>query len=104
MGNVKRAMLMYTTRLRLVTADFDVGMGNITKMSPRHHVVRFSQSQHHIIDSANAPGAYDERVEHWLYVGGRAAADADSALSSRLMLQRLAQFCVTCIDFLSESH
>ena len=64
----------------------------------------FSQSQYHIIDPTNSGGALDDSIEHRLHVGRRAADDAEHLGRRRLMLQRLAQFCVAFLDFFEQAH
>src|SRR5439155_6234751 len=54
-GNVERTMFAHPAILWLINTDLsatDRGYG--TKMSPRNHRVRLSQSQHHIINPANS--------------------------------------------------
>ena len=62
------------------------------------------KSQHHVIDPANPRGALDDGVEHRLHVRRRAADDAEHLGRCRLMLQRLAQFCVALLDFFEQPH
>ena len=63
-------------------------------MSPQNHSVALAESQQHVINPANSRSALDDGIEHRLHVSGRAADDAEHLGSCRLMLQRLAQFCV----------
>ena len=49
-------------------------------------------------------GALDDGVEHRLHVRGRAADDAEHLGRCRLMLQRLAQFCIALLDFFEQPH
>ena len=73
-------------------------------MSPRNHSVPLAESQHHVINPTNPRGALDDGVEHRLHVRRRAADDAEHLGRCRLMLQRLAQFCVALLHFLEQSH
>ena len=73
-------------------------------MSPRNHSVPLAQPQHHIIDPTNPRRALDDGVEHRLHVRRRAADDAEHFGRRRLMLQRLAQFCVALLDFFEQPH
>ena len=74
-----------------------------TKMSPRNHNVPLAESQHHVIDPTNLCGALDDGVEHRLHVRRRAADDAEHLGRRRLMLQRLAQFCVALAEFFEQA-
>ena len=71
-------------------------------MSPRNHSVPLAESQHHVIDPTNPRGALDDGVEDRLHVRRRAADDAEHLGRRRLMLQRLAQFCVALAEFLEQ--
>ena len=73
-------------------------------MSPRNQTVTLAESQHHIIDPTNPGGALDDGVEHRLHVRRRAADDAEHLGRRRLMLQRLAQFCVALSEFFEQAH
>ncbi len=73
-------------------------------MSPRNHSVALVESQHHVIDPTNPGRALDDGVEDRLHVRGRAADDAEHLGRRRLMLQRLAQFCVALAEFLEQPH
>ena len=73
-------------------------------MSPRNHRVALAESQHHVIDPTNLRRALDDGVEHRLHVRGRAADDAEHLGRCRLMLQRLAQFCVALLDLFEQPH
>ena len=73
-------------------------------MSPRNHSVPLAESQHHVIDPTNPGGALDDGVEDRLHVRRRAADDAEHLGRCRLMLQRLAQFCVALLDLLEQPH
>jgi hypothetical protein len=57
---------------------------------PYDQTVTVDQSQHHVINPANFCSALDDRVEDRLYVGRRAADDAEYLGGRRLMLQGLA--------------
>ena len=71
-------------------------------MSPRNHTVALAESQHHIINPANPRRALDDGIEHRLHVRRRAADDAEHLGCCRLMLQRLAQFCIALLQFLEQ--
>ena len=73
-------------------------------MSPRNQTVPLTESQHHVINPANPRGALDDGIEHRLHVRRRAADDAEHLGRRRLMLQRLAQFCVALLDLLEQPH
>ena len=73
-------------------------------MSPRNHSVPLAESQHHVINPTNPGGALDDGVEDRLHVRGRAADDAEHLGRCRLMLQRLAQFCIALLDFFEQPH
>ena len=72
-------------------------------MSPRNHSVALVESQHHVVNAANPRRALDDGVEHRLHVGGRAADDAEHLGGRRLMLQRLAQFCVALLNLFEQA-
>ena len=61
-------------------------------MSPRNYNVTLTQSQHHVIDTANLSCALDDCVEDRLHIRRRAADDAEHLGGGGLMLQGLAQF------------
>src|SRR5262245_60062862 len=73
-----------------------------TKVSPRRHHIALAKSQQHVVDPTNPRGTLDDSVEDWLNVSGRAADDAEHLGGCRLMLQRLAQFGVTLLQFLEQ--
>ena len=73
-------------------------------MSPRNHTVPLVESQCYVIDSTNPRGALDNGIEDRLHVCWRAADDAEHLRRRRLMLQRLAQFCVALAEFAKEAH
>ena len=103
-GNVERAMLAHPAKLWLINTDLDAARyGYGTKMSPRNHHVPLAESQHHVINPTNPGGALDDGVEHRLHVRRRAADDAEHLGGRRLMLQRLAQFCVALLEFLEQA-
>ena len=97
-------MLAHPAILWLINTDLDAGDGYGTKMSPRNHSVPLAESQHHVINPTNPCGALDDGVEHRLHVRGRAADDAEHLGRCRLMLQRLAQFCVALLEFFEQPH
>ena len=68
---------------------------------PAQPYVTLAESQHHVIDPTNPRGALDDGVEDRLHVGGRAADDAEHLGRRRLMLQRLAQFCIALLSSLN---
>ena len=57
-----------------------------------------AESQHHVINPTNPGGALDDGIEHRLHVRRRAADDAEHLGRCRLMLQRLAQFCIALLS------
>src|SRR5688572_20229750 len=71
-------------------------------MSPRNYNVTITQSQHHVIDTANLSCALDDCVEDRLHVRGRAADDAEHLGRRRLALQSLSQFRVALLNFLEQ--
>ena len=97
-------MLAHPAKLWLINTDLDAADGYRTKMSPRNHHVLLAESQHHVINPTNPRRALDDGIEHRLHVRGRAADDAEHLGRCRLMLQRLAQFCVALLDFLEQPH
>ena len=97
-------MLANPAKLWLINTDLDADDGYGTKMGPRNHNVPFVESQQHVVDPTNPRSALDDSVEDRLYVRRRAADDAEHLGRRRLMLQRLAQFCVTLLDFLEQAN
>ena len=95
-------MLAHPAKLWLINTDLDAADGDRTKMSPRNHNVAFTESQHDVIDPTNLRRALDDGVEHRLHVRGRAADDAEHLGRCGLMLQRLAQFRVTLLEFFEQ--
>ena len=73
-------------------------------MSPRNQSVSLAESQHHVIDPTNPRRALDDGVEDRLHVRRRAADDAEHLGRCRLMLQRLAQFCIAFLQFFEQAH
>src|SRR5262249_22317779 len=73
-------------------------------MSPRHHCVSLAKSQHYVINPTNPGCALNDGVEDRLYVRGRPTDDAEHLSGCRLVLQRLAQFCVAPLKFFEEAH
>ena len=88
----------------LINTDLDAANRYGTKMSPWQPSVPLVESQHHVINPTNPGGALDDGVEDRLHVRGRAADDAEHLGRCRLMLQRLAQFCVALLDLLEQPH
>src|SRR5262249_41213412 len=103
-GDMKRAMLAHPAIPWLIKTDLGAANGHGTKMSPRYRHVPLAQSQHHIVNSTNPGGALDDGVEDRLYVRGRTANNAKHLGCCGLMLQCLAQFCVTLLDLLEQPH
>ena len=97
-------MLAHPAKLWLIDTDLDASDRYGTKMSPRNHNVPLAESQHHVINPTNPGGALDDGVEDRLHVSGRAADDAEHLGGRRLMLQRLAQFCVALVEFFEQAH
>jgi hypothetical protein len=62
------------------------------------------EPQHYIINATNPRSALDDGVEDRLNIRRRAADDAEHFGGCRLMLQRLAQFCVALLDLLKQPH
>src|SRR5574341_2615663 len=62
-----------------------------TKVSPRSHHIALVESQHYVINTAHSRRALNDGVEHRLYVGGRAANDAEHFGGCGLVLQSLLQ-------------
>ena len=73
-------------------------------MSPHNHIIPLVESQHHVINPTNPGGAFDDGIEHRLHVGRRAADDTKHLGRCRLVLQGLAQFCVTVLSSLNKPH
>ena len=62
------------------------------------------KTQQYVINPTNSGRALDDGVEDRLHVRRRAADDAEHLGRCRLMLQRLAQFCVALAEFLEQPH
>src|SRR4029450_1915014 len=75
-----------------------------TKMSPQNRSVPLVESQRYIINPTNFCRAFDDGVEDWLHISGRAADDAQHLGRCRLMLQGFAQFCVALLQFIKQPH
>ena len=103
-GNVERAVLAHPANLWIIDTDLLADIRYGTKMSPQNHNVSLVESQHHVINPTNSGGALDDGVEDRLHVGRRAADDAEHLGRRGLMLQRLAQFRVSLIEFLETSR
>src|SRR4029079_1149595 len=73
-------------------------------MSARHPLITVAESQHHIVDPTYFSGALDDCVKHRLDVGRRTADDTEYLRCRRLMLQRLAQFCVAFLYLFEQAH
>src|SRR5262245_20120082 len=85
-----------------VYTDLEASNGYGAQMSTCHHCVLLSESQHHVINSANPSGALNDSIQDRLHIRGRAADDTEDLGRCRLMLQRLAQFCVALLEFLEQ--
>jgi hypothetical protein len=88
----------------LIHTDLDTVSGYGAKMSSHNHSVSLVESQHHVINPTNPGGALDDGVKDRLHVRGRAADDTEHLGGCGLMLQGLAQFCVTLAEFLKQPH
>src|SRR5437899_2373639 len=53
---------------------------------------------------AQLHGASDDRVEDWLHIGLRLADDAQNLSGCRLLLKRLGQVAIACLQLLEEPH
>src|SRR5262249_33879635 len=102
--NMERAMLANPAMVWLINIDLDAANRDGTKMSPRRHNISVAESQQHVIDPTNPSSTLDDGVEHRLHVRGRAADDPEHFGRCRLMLQRLARFCVTFLQFLDQRY
>src|SRR5262245_54776549 len=78
--------------------------GHRTKMSPNDLHAPINEPQYYVINPANPRGAFNDGVEHWLHVPGRPAYDSKHLGGRRLNPQGLAQFCITRLDLLEQSH
>ena len=101
---MERAVLAYPVKLWSIDNARGTGIRYRPKMSPQDHSIPLVKSQYHIIDPTNPGRALDDGVEHRLHVRGRPADDAEHFGSRRLMLQRLAQFCIALLQFLEQPH
>src|SRR5262249_22469828 len=88
----------------LINTDLDTTKRYRPKMGSLNHNVLLPESQKHVINPTNPRRALDDGVEDWLYVGRRAADDAEHLGGCRLMLQGLAQFRVALLDLLEQPH
>src|SRR5262245_39712447 len=96
---MERVMLVHPSILWFINTDLDAGGGYGTKMGPQNHSVPIEESQQHVINPTNPGSALNDGIEHRLHVRRRAADDAEHLGGCRLMLQRLAQFCVALSEF-----
>ena len=103
-GDVERTMLAYQANLWLIRTDLIAADRYGTKMSPRKRSVPLVEAQHHVINSTNPRGAFDDGVEDRLHVSRRAADDAEHLGRCRLMFQSLSQFCVALLQFLEQPY
>src|SRR5437867_12726680 len=101
---MERPVLTHPENVRLVEADPSATNGYGAEVSPSNRVVALVQSKYHIVDRANAGRALDDRVEHWLHIGGRAADDAENFRGRRLVLQRLAERTVALLQLVEETN
>src|SRR5262245_57439714 len=91
-------MLANPTNLGLIDIYLDATNRYGTKMSPWNRSVSFVESQQHVIDPTNPGGALDDGVKDRLHVRGSTTDDAEHLSGCCLMLQCLAQFCITFLD------
>src|SRR5262249_30283299 len=103
--NVERAMLVHPAKPWLINTHLDSpnGYEYRAKMSPCHQTFPFKESRRNIVNPTNRDSAVDDRIEHRLHVRRRAADDSQHLGGSRLMLQRLAQFCIALLDFFEQT-
>ncbi len=97
-------MFAHPEILWLINTDLKALAWYGTKMSPCNHSAPLAKSQQDVVDPTNPGGALDDGVEDRLYIRWRAADDAEHLGRCRLMLQRLAQFCVALLDLLEQPH
>src|SRR5262245_43761085 len=95
-------MFTHPVKPWIIITDLKADMRYGTKMSARNHSTSSAKSQHHVINPANARGAFYDGIQHRLHIGGRATDDAEHLGSGRLMLQRLAQFRIAFLDLLEQ--
>ena len=72
-------------------------------MGSRNRFVPLVESEDHVINATNPSGALDDGIQDRLHVRGRAADDAEHLGRRRLVLQRLAQFCVALLDLFKQA-
>src|SRR5262249_18954916 len=102
---MERAVLPYPVKLWFLNIDpGTTGIRYGTKMSPQNRIVLLMESQHNVVNPTNPRCALDDGVQDRLHVRGRAADNAEHLSRCRLMLQRLAQFCVALLEFFEEPH
>src|SRR5262245_51883967 len=97
-------MFTHPVKPWIIITDLKADMRYGTKMSARNHSTSFAESQHHVINPANARGALNDGIEDRLHVCGRAADDAKHFCRRGLMLQRLAQLCVAFLYLMEQAH
>src|SRR5215510_3923923 len=95
--------------LWFINTDLGATYGYRAKVSPPNHKLIIkpagerllerccAESQSYIINPTNPCGAFDNCVEDWLHVRRRSTDDSEHLGRCRLMLQRLAQFCVALL-------
>src|SRR5919109_878397 len=103
-GKVERPMFAHPENPWLIKADRDPIDGYRTKMRPRNHNVLLAESHSHVSNSTDPRCTFHDSIEHRLHIRRRAADDAEHLGRRRLMLKGLAQFCITVLDFLEQSH
>src|SRR5262250_285984 len=96
-------MLAHPAKVWLIHTDLDAADGYGAKMSPRNHSVPLLESQHHVIDQTNPGRALNDGIQYRLYVGRRAADDAEHLGCCGLMLQCFAQFCIAFLDLFEQT-
>src|SRR5262245_20978734 len=100
------ATLAHPAKLWRISTDLFTanGYGYGTKMSPRDKTVPLAESQYHVIDPTNFGGALDDRIQHRLYIGRRAADDAEHLRCCCLMFEGLTQFRVALLNLLEQPN
>src|SRR5215471_734494 len=98
------SLLTQPTILWFIDTNFEPVDRHRTKMSPGNHSIPLAESQDHVVDPTNPRGAFDDGVEHRLYVSRRPADDAEHLGRRRLMLQGLPQLCVALLDLLEQPN
>src|SRR5262245_33077250 len=94
----------HPVEIRLINADLNASDGNGAKMSLQRQTVSLAEPQHHVVDSANAGCALDDRIQHRLHISRRAADDTEHLGSRRLMFQGFAQLRIALLDFFEQAN